>query len=143
MSDMTKLPASGQKGRPKTALRFPVALFAILMLLDVGAAVCEKLAAVHADGTGLALLGELLTQPWVYVVLAIKLGQLFLWTAILARVDISLAFPITAIHIPLVMVTAAGMFGERMTPSTWAGALLITVGVFIIGPSHESRVTET
>lgn len=115
---------------------FPTLLFIALMLLDILAMLAEKQASLKATGDGPALLLGYLSQPWLYIILAFKVAQLFTWTAILSRVDISLAFPLTAIHIPLVMFSATLVFHEQLSISTWLGALLITAGVFVIGPSH-------
>lgn len=112
---------------------FPWALFAGLMALDVGAQVVEKLASVRAEGQGIGLVLSYLRQPWVWVVLGIKVGQLFVWTAILRRVEISLAFPLTALAYPLTMGASVLVFHEQLSWQIWMGGLLITAGAIVMG----------
>ncbi len=114
--------------------RFPILLFSLLMVLDVTVLLIEKTASNRAAGTGLDLARSFLSQPWVWLVLLLKVGQLVTWTAILARVDISLAFPLTSISYPLAMCAAVFVLSERPSWQIWLGAILITLGASIMGP---------
>jgi drug/metabolite transporter (DMT)-like permease len=113
---------------------FPYGLFALLMAMDVGALLIEKVASTRSDGAGWALARSYLLQPWVWITVAIKLGQLFAWSAILARVAISRAFPLTAIASPLTIIAATLIFHETPTWQVWVGSAIIMVGVILLGP---------
>ncbi len=126
--------------------RFPFGPFTLLMALDVGVQLVEKLASLRAvgassggaeSGPASGLLLSYLTQPWVWVVLALKIAQLLTWTQILRRVDISLAFPLTALAYPLTMLFAVLLFHEHLGWQIWTGALLITAGAVVMGKSSQ------
>jgi drug/metabolite transporter (DMT)-like permease len=106
----------------------------LLLALDVIVFLIEKTASNHANGTGLALALSFLRQPWIWAILVLKVGQLAMWTVILARVNISLAFPLTSLGFPLAMLAAVVVLGERLTWQVWLGGLLITVGCVVMGP---------
>ncbi|MGA2501793.1 MAG: hypothetical protein ABSH20_28970 [Tepidisphaeraceae bacterium] len=121
--------------------RFPIFLFCLLMVLDVVVLLIEKTASNRAAGTGLHLATSFLSQPWVWMVLLLKVGQLFTWTAILARVDISLAFPLTSISYPLAMLAAVIVLSERPGWQIWIGGILITIGASVMGPGTHHQHT--
>lgn len=79
-----------------------------------------------------ALIGALF-HPWV----AIGVGMLIVWTfahmALLSWADLSYVMPITAIG--YVVTAFAGKFflGEIVSPTRWAGIVLITAGVTLVG----------
>ena len=124
---------------------FPVGWFSLLMVLDVGVLLVEKTASLRSTGEGLTLLISYLSQPWVWLIFAIKLTQLRTWTIILSRTELSLAFPLTALAIPLTMAAAVVVFGEHPGLTVWIGGALITVGAMVMEPngSHtESHPTD-
>ena len=53
------------------------------------------------------------------------------------RVDLSLAYPLTSVSVPLVMLAATLIFNEPLGWQVWAGALLITAGVALLGSTNE------
>jgi drug/metabolite transporter (DMT)-like permease len=113
---------------------FPIFLFLVMLGLDVGTLLVDKAASDHAQGEGVAWAVSVMSQAWVWAVLLMKAGQLFTWTAILARVDISLAFPLTSLSYPLAMLAAIAVFHETLSWQIWLGGLLITAGAILMGP---------
>ena len=93
---------------------FPFGWFSALMLLDVGVLLVEKTASTDARGDGIALVLSFLSQPWVWLILVMKLAQLRTWSVLLSRMDLSLAFPLTALAIPITMGAAVVLFGEHL-----------------------------
>ncbi len=77
--------------------------------------------------------------------LGIGLGplQLWVWTGILARTELSLAFPISSLCYPLTMVAAQLVFREQLGWQVWVGALLITLGVAIVSDTSAEREART
>ncbi len=73
--------------------------------------------------------------------LGVGLGllQLLVWTGILARTELSVAVPISSLCYPLTMVAAQLVFRERLGWPVWVGALLITLGVAIVGWTSAER----
>jgi len=117
----------------------PYGLFALLLVLDVFALLAEKMAAIHSSGTGLAFYASLVKQLWTWVGIGLGPLQLWVWTQILARTELSLAYPISSLSYPLTMVAAQWLFREHLPLPVWWGALLITVGVAIVGGGAGDR----
>lgn len=107
--------------------------FALLLLLDTAAFLLQKFASTRADGEGLVFLGNLLVHPWVWLPLALGPVQLWLWTRILSKTDLSLAYPLTSLAFPMTMILAAVFFREHLPWPVWVGAALITLGVSMMG----------
>jgi drug/metabolite transporter (DMT)-like permease len=118
--------------RPIAAI--PVFLLSALLCADVASFMFEKMACNRAGGEGWRYLANILRQPWFWANLAMGPIQLWTWTRILSRVDLSRAYPITGLNMPLTVVAATVLLGERLPWEVWTGALLITVGGAIIGP---------
>jgi|GEM_PF-1461788 len=113
----------------------PLLLLGLLLCADVTSYLFEKVACSHAGGDGSQLLANLLHQPLFWASLAIAPVQLLLWTAILGRIDLSLAYPISGLNMPLTLVAATIMLGEKLSWPVWLGAALITLGGIVLGPS--------
>ncbi len=82
----------------------------------------------------LALIGALF-HPWV----ALGVGLLILWTltqmALLSWADLSYVLPVTAIGYVVTALSGKFLLGETVTLTHWAGILLITAGVILVGPT--------
>ncbi len=114
-----------------------IVLLIALLLLDVLVFVLQKFASNHAQGsTEAAYFLGLASHPWMWVALAIGPIQLWTWTRILGKVDLSLAYPITAISYPLTMAAAIVLLNEKLDWPIWLGAALITAGVWIMGTAR-------
>jgi drug/metabolite transporter (DMT)-like permease len=121
---------------PRPYQRLPYLLFAVLLVLDTSSFLLDKLASRHALETGAEGIHFYLTvasQPWIWGGFAIAPFQLLTYTRILKRVDLSLAYPITALAFPFTMLISQLGFGEHLTLPVWCGALLITAGVAVLG----------
>ena len=123
-----------------TLRRLPYLLFVLLFSLDVASYLLDKIASHHAatGGEGWHFYLTIATQPWIWLAFALAPLQLWTWTRILRGVDLSLAYPITSMSYPLTMVAACIGLGERVDWRVWLGAILITVGVGILG-GHTPR----
>ena len=121
--------------------RLPCRLFAVLLTLDVLALLAEKMAAIQSSGTGLVFYASLVKQLWMWIGLGLGPLQLWVWTKILASTELSLAYPISSLSYPLTMLAAQWTFRERLSLPVWWGALLITVGVAIVGRGAGDRKT--
>jgi len=55
-----------------------------------------------------------------------------LWLFILAKVKLSVAYPITSMNFVLVLIASYYFFGEKLSPLQYMGVLLIIVGVFAL-----------
>ena len=111
----------------------PYFLFILLLTLDVVIMLLQKIASNHASNEGSSYFASLLLQPWLWFSLGLAPFQLFIWTKILARTNLSLAYPISSLSYPLTMISAQFLLRENLTLKVWLGAILITLGVAIIG----------
>jgi len=97
----------------------------------------HKIVSIHATGDGFAFYITLLSQPWIWVSLVLALIQFFLWTSILAKSELSLAYSMSSLSYPLTMIVAAFLFKEHLSLLVWSGGGLITLGVMIVGLETE------
>jgi len=54
------------------------------------------------------------------------------WLWVLARAQLSLAYPILSLTFPIVLGLSAVLFAETITPLRWAGVGVIVVGVSLL-----------
>ena len=123
---------------PRTARRIPYKLFAALLVLDVAVLLIEKTAALYAADAPAFYFG-LMSQPWLWLSLGLGPVQLWTWTTILARTDLSLAYPVSSLSYPLTMLAARLVFGEHLGLRVWTGALCIVAGVMVVGSTADGR----
>ena len=112
-----------------------VGLFVALLCLDISVMMLYKLVelkSVHAV-TKLQYYLSVLHQPWLYMGLGLSALQLWVWTRILARTDLSIAYPFSSLSYPLTMLAAVLFYHEFLPIKVWIGAIFISVGVSIIG----------
>jgi undecaprenyl phosphate-alpha-L-ara4N flippase subunit ArnE len=123
--------------RPTPSRRLPLAFFCILTLLDTTVFVLDKMASQHASIVGGPFYLRVITQPWIWLAFTLGPLQLFTWTKILKRIDLSLAYPLTTISYLATMLVSQLVFKESLGPRVWAGAILISVGVAVLGRGQD------
>ncbi len=89
----------------------------------------------------LAMIGVLF-HPWV----ALGVALLILWTlthmALLSWADLSYVLPVTAIGYVLTALSGKYLLGESISMEHWAGILLITSGVTLVGLTRPATTAE-
>ena len=89
----------------------------------------------------LTLVGALF-HPWV----ALGVALLILWTlshmALLSWADLSYVLPVTAIGYILTALSGKFVLGETVSTARWAGILLITAGVTLVGMTAPSTTQQ-
>lgn len=55
------------------------------------------------------------------------------WLTALSRVPLSVAYPVVSLSYVLILGSSVVLLGERPTLVTWSGALLVMLGVSLIG----------
>jgi len=120
----------------RTIYSFPWLIFAALLLLDVVVWMIEKIGVSSVVSGETAFMLGLAKQPLIWIAIALGPMQLWLWTRILGKSDLSLAYPLTSLAYPLTMICAQIFFHEHIGWMVWLGAILITSGVAMIG-SHK------
>ncbi len=120
--------------------RIPLDLLMMLVALDVAMRLLEKAAVVGSLQTHTTFALGLLRQPWWWIGIALGPFQLWVWTGILARTELSIAYPLSSIAYPLTMVAAWLVFHEHLSGQVWVGAAFMTVGVAIVGSAARPSV---
>jgi drug/metabolite transporter (DMT)-like permease len=122
---------------PETSeLRAKTRLFAVLTVLTNVAGNSALTKGMHRVGdpgnTPAALIGALF-HPWV----ALGVALLIVWTlthmALLSWADLSYVMPVTAVSYVVTALAARVFLGETVSPMRWAGIVLITSGVTLVG----------
>lgn len=72
-------------------------------------------------------------DPYVIAGLACYGVSAMVWLAVLSRMPLSLAYPLVALAIVMVMVFSAAVLGEPMPVGRIAGSVLVVCGVALIG----------
>lgn len=84
------------------------------------------------SGGGVSALAQAFTQPYVLAGLALYGLGAMVWMLVLARLDVSVAYPFVALGFIVVMLLGAFFFGEPITLVKLAGTALVGVGVWLI-----------
>ncbi len=119
-------------------LRGKLWLFGIFLVFDTGVQIAFKLAARQlGDGDlNAEWLVAAASSPMVWFAVLLYLTVFVLWMLILQQIDLSRAFPLTALT--YVTVPAAGLllFHESLTLAQAGGIGLILVGVILVGQNE-------
>ncbi len=75
---------------------------------------------------------RLVTLPGFWILVAVEAVSLVIWLAILERVDLARAFPLTAISYCLVFATSVFVFHETVGLTTFVGSALILAGAGLL-----------
>jgi drug/metabolite transporter (DMT)-like permease len=117
-------------------------------LLLVGFSVCMSIAAQLSLRHGMASLGDrgglslflaAARSTWVPLgILFYGLGTVS-WLALLARVDLAVAYPLGSLNHVFIALFAALLLNEVVPWLRWLGVALIVIGIFVI--AHGERKT--
>ncbi len=117
-----------------------------LILLSVSSSVAGQTAlklgvsrpgAVAASGNLLSLVVYILTTPLIWLGLLLYGVGALAWIAVLAQLDLSLAYPFLALNFVLVALVSRLGLGEEIPPARWIGIIVICVGILLV--AHSSR----
>lgn len=115
-----------------------------LILLSVTAGVAGQTAikfgvsqpgASDAAGSIGSLLGMIIGSPLVLLGLMLYALGALAWIAVLARLDLGLAYPFLALNFVLVALVSKFVLGETLPPLRWAGIVVICVGILLVARS--------
>ncbi len=86
---------------------------------------------LESGATG-EVISAILKSPYVMGGLALYGIGAVVWLFVLARLDVTTAYPFVGLGFILTMVLGALFLGEVLTPSKVVGTLLVTAGVMLI-----------
>jgi drug/metabolite transporter (DMT)-like permease len=132
--------------RDESALRAKTRLFAAIVVLTNVAgnsALTKGMQRIGDPGNSpLALIGALF-HPWV----ALGVALLIAWTAshmaLLSWADLSYVLPVTSIAYVFTALAGKWFLGETVSVKRWAGIVLVTAGVTIVGIASPPSTVET
>lgn len=117
-----------------------IAFLLFTILVAVVGQICIKSAVLNIgvlefSGPGQVLQSTvtLLSQPLIWVALALYGVGFVLWSFALQRLALSYAYPMLAASFLLVPVAGHLLFGEQLSMARVAGIALIVVGVVLVG----------
>lgn len=117
-----------------------------LILLSVSSSVAGQTAlklgvsrpdAAAASSHLLSLVAYILTTPLIWLGLFLYGVGALAWIAVLAQLDLSLAYPFLALNFVLVALVSRLGLREEIPPARWIGILVICVGILLV--AHSSR----
>jgi multidrug transporter EmrE-like cation transporter len=105
------------------------------LALDTATQLAFKAASGPLEGTpfGLHFLELALATPAFWVTILCYIGTFIFWMAVLARMDLNRAFPLTALTYVTVPLFALAFFGEHLPLLRLVGIAVIIAGVVLIG----------
>lgn len=99
--------------------------------------VSQPHAAGNASGI-FSLVNMILSSPWVLLGLTLYGIGAVAWIAVLARLDLSLAYPLLALNFVLITLSSRLILGEAVPTMRWIGMLVICVGIVIVARSAQA-----
>lgn len=94
--------------------------------------------AVGNTSTLLSLVTLILGSPWVLLGLTLYGIGAIAWIAVLARLDLSLAYPLLALNFVLITLSSQLFLGETVPTMRWVGMLVICAGIVIVARSAQA-----
>ena len=85
-----------------------------------------------------AVVNLILTSPWVLLGLTLYGIGAVAWIAVLARLDLSLAYPLLALNFVLITLSSRLILGETVPTMRWIGMFVICVGIIIVARSAQA-----
>ena len=82
-----------------------------------------------------ALFRKVAGNPFILGSLSCAATGLLLWLVILAKVEVSFAYPMVALSYVFTALAAWRLLGENLSPTRILGIILICTGVFLIARS--------
>lgn len=104
-----------------------------VLAVSLGETLLSKGMKQTGDGSGLEQARAVLTNGYVVGGTLLMMLYFGLYMAALKQADLSFVLPLTALSYLLGAILARLYLHEHVSPTRWLGALVITVGVIIVG----------
>lgn len=82
-----------------------------------------------ADNANLAFPMNYLTNVWFFIAVSLFAISTIVWTQVLTKLPLSVAYPIVSSSYILTVIGAAAIFNEKITTGDIIGVLLIMTGI--------------
>jgi drug/metabolite transporter (DMT)-like permease len=118
----------------------PLLLLTIALLLDTLGTVLFKHGSnmsVQTTQTGWrghveSIIGTLKRKE-ISLGVVVYIIEYIVWIGFLSTTAVSIAYPLSSINIILILIASSLFLGEKVGKRRWYGALMIIVGVFLVG----------
>jgi multidrug transporter EmrE-like cation transporter len=97
-----------------------------------------KLTSERLTGSGWIWLENTLTSRWMIAVLGVEIALFFIWMRVLTELDLSKAYPLSAISYILILPTGWLVFGENISGLQLIGSGLILAGVWVVSTAGDA-----
>lgn len=111
---------------------FSVSCSAIAQLILKTGMSQSDVAMALATGEARAIASSILMNPWVICGLGLYFFGAVVWLFVLARVDVSFAYPFVGLGFILTLLLGKFVMGDAVTLSRLMGTLFVSVGVLLI-----------
>lgn len=88
-----------------------------------------------AQGLNWIMVRSVVASPYVLVGLFLYFASAAVWLLVLARIDVSLAYPFVGLGFVVTVLLAWGLRGEEPSVGRIVGALIICLGVVVLARS--------
>jgi multidrug transporter EmrE-like cation transporter len=100
------------------------------LLLKTGMSQPEVVSSLNAGGSAIAL--AVATNVWIISGLGLYFFGAVVWLFVLARVEVSFAYPFVGLGFVLTLVLGKLVMGDAVTLSRMIGTLFVALGVILI-----------
>ncbi len=112
-----------------------LAAILVSIIFGVSGQLLLKTGMLRAGQAGGALIAEYaraLAQPYVWLGLVCFGISMLIWLYVLARLEMSVAFPFLGLNYVLIMIGSRVLFGETIGPAKIVGTACIVLGILLI-----------
>jgi len=108
---------------------------ALLLLLAISMEITRELCFKHGSHaeTKQGFLADIFGKPIVWLGLFLSVVQIAAWLIVLQHTPLSFAFPMMSLCYCGMVLASRIVLKEHIPPTRWAGVVLITAGVAVIG----------
>jgi drug/metabolite transporter (DMT)-like permease len=123
------------KSRPFAISIRLIAFWSLFIAFDTATQLAFKAASERVEGIGFGIpfIGLALTTPALWLAILCYIGTFATWMAVLSRMNLSRAFPLTALTYVTVPLLAFAFFGEDLPVMRILGIGTIITGAVLIG----------
>lgn len=108
-----------------------IGLCLLNVLFLVSGQLLFKISAKSFNISSLKDLFLIFTSPILILAILLYGVATLLWVYILSKIDISFAYPIQSLALPVIIIISSFLFQETLTTNKLIGVIIICLGVFI------------
>jgi len=90
-------------------------------------------------GMAMDYASKVVSNGWIWMGFVIIIIETLMWFAVLAKLDLSVAFPVSSSSYIFVLIISALLLNEPVGINRWIGTALIVVGISIVVKSTSGK----